>query len=194
MSTYNDCNNLLAAVMKQEKTPAKFLDEVFGYLKEHTSFFLEPSDKSNLGLPAGEAKKMVDESFTKHQSNKAESAAVLKENIKAEKEFFSPDSGKSQEDFQANPDSHNGAVREKYSWSQEESQVSVKFHLPAYIKKAKQLEVKYDAHHLHIKCQQENQYKPKITFLDGDFKYKVNTDDSATTWYMENGVLYVSYS
>ena len=193
MSTYNDCNNLLAAVMKQEKTPGKFLDEVFGYLKNHTSFYLEPSDKSNLGLPKGEAKKMVDESFAKHQNNKAESAAVLKENIKAEKEFFSTDAaGKSQKDFQANPDSHNGAAREKYSWSQKKGHVSVKFHLPAHIKKVKQIEVQYDANHLHIKCQQENPYIPMVTFLDGDFKHKVNTNDDSTTWWMDNGVLNVS--
>ena len=33
---------------------------------------------------------------------------------------------------------------------------------------------------------------PKITFIDGDFKHKVNTHDESTTWYMESGVLNVS--
>ena len=131
-----DCNALLADVMEQVGTPDKFLDEVFGYLNMDTSFFQEISEDNQFGLLPGKAKQMVEESFSKHQDNKKESAFFLKEGIEAEKRQERI-SKMTQEDFQADQESHNGAQREKYTWSQKVDEISVKFHLPSYIKKAK---------------------------------------------------------
>ena len=41
--------------------------------------------------------------------------------------------------FQANPDSHNGAIRENYSWSQNYDDVDVKITVPETITRAKQV-------------------------------------------------------
>ena len=99
-----------------------------------------------------------------------------------------------QKDFQDEADSFNGAVREKYTWSQKYTEVSVKFHLPTYIKKAKQLRVKYDAKHLSIEIQDEDPKKKMIKFIDCDLKYEINPHpDSATTWWFEGSTLYVSF-
>lgn len=45
----------------------------------------------------------------------------------------------SQTAFQANPDSHNGAIRENYSWSQNYDDVDVKITVPSTISKARQV-------------------------------------------------------
>ena len=97
-----------------------------------------------------------------------------------------------QEDFQARADSFNGAVREKYSWSQKYNDVTVKVHLPSYIKKSKQFRVQYDANHLLVEVQDEDPCKPMIKYIDDDFKQEVNHFDEQTTWWFENGILYVS--
>ncbi|KAL8173836.1 UNVERIFIED_CONTAM: hypothetical protein K2H54_027363 [Gekko kuhli] len=44
-----------------------------------------------------------------------------------------------QEQFQANPDSYNGAVRENYSWSQDYSDLEIKVPVPKHILKGRQV-------------------------------------------------------
>lgn len=46
---------------------------------------------------------------------------------------------RSQEQFQDNPDSYNGAVRENYSWSQDYTDVEVRVHVPKNIVKGRQV-------------------------------------------------------
>ena len=169
---------------KVEKSQ-KFFDAVL-----HTAFFLEKSDDNKFGLPAGVAKKLVDEFFKKHQIRRSEGAAVLKQRIRAEK--LEKLNNMTQEDFQARADSYNGAVREKYSWSQKYNDVTVKIHLPSYIKKSKQVRVQYDANHLLVEVQDEDPCKPMIKYIDDDFKQEVNHFSEQTTWWFEDSILYVS--
>ena len=187
-----DCNTLLANVMERVGTPDKFLDEVFGYLNVDTSFFQEVSEDNRFGLLPGRAKQMVEECFTKHKDNKKESAFVLKEEIEAEKRKERI-SKMTQEDFNADQESHNGAQREKYTWSQSVSEISVKFHLPSYIKNKKQVRIEYDDQHLAIEFQHKDPSQPMVKFIDADFKHKINAHiDAITTWSIEKGAIDVS--
>ena len=193
MSMEKDCNTLLADVMEQVGTPDKFLDEVFDYLNMDTSFFQEISEDNQFGLLPGKAKQMVEECFNKHQKNKKQSAFVLKENIEAEKRKEKISKMK-QEDFQADQESHNGAQREKYAWSQSVSEITVKFHLPSYIRKVKQVRVEYDDQHLKIEIQNKDPSQPMVKFIDADFKQEINASkDSITFWSVEKGAINVSY-
>ncbi|XP_068012779.1 nudC domain-containing protein 3 isoform X2 [Melanerpes formicivorus] len=44
-----------------------------------------------------------------------------------------------QEQFQTNPDSYNGAVRENYSWAQDYSDLEIKVPVPSHVLKGKQI-------------------------------------------------------
>lgn len=44
-----------------------------------------------------------------------------------------------QENFQSNPDSYNGAVRENYSWSQDYMDVEVRVFVPKTVVKGRQV-------------------------------------------------------
>lgn len=44
-----------------------------------------------------------------------------------------------QEQFQTDPDSYNGAVRENYAWSQDYSDLEIKVPVPKHILKGKQV-------------------------------------------------------
>ena len=191
MSTTKVSSQFLATVMQQVKTPEKFLDAVFNYLNKYTTFYLEASKDNKWGFPAGLAKEMVDKYFTKHQNRKVELSPVLQDKIKEYK--LQKLAEMTQKDFQAQPDSFNGAVREKYTWSQKYNDVTVKFHLPSHIKKAKQLRVEYDTQHLQIETQDEDPMKPMVKFIDAEFKYEINPYVEETTWWFEENVLYVSF-
>lgn len=55
--------------------------------------------------------------------------------------FFLFLSLRSQEQFQRNPESYNGAVRENYSWSQDYTDLELKVPVPAHVRKGKQVSV-----------------------------------------------------
>ena len=193
MAIEKDCNTLLASVMEQVGTPDKFLDAVFDYLNMDTSFFQEVSEDNQFGLLPGKAKQMVREYFTKHEDNQKESAFALKEGIEAEKRKEKV-SRMTQEDFQADQESHNGAQREKYTWTQSVSEITAKFHLPSYIKKVRQVRVEYDDQHLTVEIQNKDPSRPMVKFIDADFKQKINSNkDSITFWAVEKGALNVSF-
>ena len=191
MAIEKDCNTLLANVMEQVGTPDKFLDVVFGYLNMDTSFFQEVSEDNRFGLLPGRAKQMVEECFTKHKDNEKESAFVLKEEIEAEKRKERI-SKMTQEDFNADQESQNGAQREKYAWSQSVSEITVKFHIPSYIRKVKQVRVEYDDQHLAVEIQNKDPSQPMVKFIDADFKQEINASkDSITFWSVEKGAINV---
>lgn len=53
---------------------------------------------------------------------------------------------RSQNRFQENPDSYNGAVRENYSWSQDYSDVEVRVFVPKTISKGRQVNIHENIH------------------------------------------------
>lgn len=65
---------------------------------------------------------------------------------------FSPP--RRQEQFQTNPDSYNGAVRENYAWSQDYSDLEIKVPVPKHIVKGKQVKRlgRFVLQHLPLPC------------------------------------------
>ena len=144
------------------------------------------------GLPAGAAEKFREKFYANNQINKAESAA---KRVKQQKEK-NPETKQqkivdvtklTQEDFQKDPDTFNGAAREHYKWSQEFGNVEAKFHLPCYIKKANQVRVEYTEKHLLIEIEDLDPTKPMIKFIDADFKHNINPHPASTTWWLQDG-------
>lgn len=48
-----------------------------------------------------------------------------------------------QEQFQRNPDSYNGAVRENYTWSQDYTDLELKVPVPKHVVKGKQVTARF---------------------------------------------------
>ena len=53
-----------------------------------------------------------------------------------------------QEQFQRNPDSYNGAVRENYTWSQDYTDLELKVPVPKHVVKGKQVTARFFQLHL----------------------------------------------
>ena len=207
MSKSQHYADLLGTIMQSEKSPEKFLDVVFDFLNQRTTFFMESSDDPQGSyLPTGAAKKMVDKIFTKHQMKKSEGAAALlqRKAARAKKaellqkkkaaEKVVKKTPTTQEEFQAESDSFNGAVRDRYTWSQNYGEVDVKVHLPPHIKKASQVRVGYNVKHLSVEVEEEGEGKQMKKFIDCDLKFEINPyEDSATTWCFEPGFINVSF-
>ena len=193
--------NLFNSILQQERGPEGFLNAVFSFLNVNTDFFIERSENVEFGLPPGEAKSMVERIFTKHQKNWSKGAAIhLFKKKKLSSEGKSPNKLQkkvpvkeekkltTQEEFQANSESYNGAMREKYTWSQSYDEVDVKINLPAHVKKSNQVNVVIKAKHLLVEIDQEDVSQPRLKIIDCDLKHEVNPfKDSVTSWYIEAG-------
>ena len=191
--------NVLTSILQQEQGPEGFLNAIFSFLNVNTDFFIERNENVKFGLPAGEAKSMVDRVFTKHKNNSSNGAAahLLKKKPisedKVQKKVVKkvPVEEKmltTQEEFQSNSDSYNGAMREGYTWSQSYDEVDVKINLPDYIKKSHQVNVVIKAKHLLVEIDNEDLGSPRKKIIDCELKHEVNPfEDSATSWYIEAG-------
>ena len=140
------------------------------------------------GLPADAAKKFAE--FCKKE-NETESKVVADKQPKAKnrknkQEDVVDISELTQEDFQKNPETYNGAAREKYDWSQQFGEVNAKFHLPSHIQNIKQVRIDITPTHILIEIEDQDESKPMIKFIDADFKHEINVHDAATTWWMED--------
>ena len=191
--------NVLTSILQQEQGPEGFLNAIFSFLNVNTDFFIERNENVKFGLPSGEAKSMVDRVFTKHKNNFSNGAAahlLKKKSISEEKVQKKvvkkvPVEEKmltTQEEFQSNSDSYNGAMREGYTWSQSYDEVDVKINLPDYIKKSHQVNVVIKAKHLLVEIDNEDLGLPKKKIIDCELKHEVNPfEDSAASWYIETG-------
>ena len=145
------------------------------------------------GLPADAGEKLA-ELYKKEKKTKSKAVTTKKAAAKTSKKKLTKQkqenvfnvSGLTQDDFQKNPETYNGAAREKYDWSQEFGEVNAKFHMPSHIQKNDQVRVEITATHLLIEIEDEDNTKPMIKFIDADFKHEINAHDAATTWYMED--------
>ena len=190
--------NWFKTILEQERGPEGFLNAVFSFLGSQTEFFIERSEN---GLPSGEAKSMVERIFTKHQKNwskgtpisflkkkKPSSEGKSLKNLKNKTPAKEEKKLTTQEEFQANSESHNGAMREKYTWSQDNDKVYVEINLPTHIKKSNQVNVVIKAKHLLVEIDQEDVSQPRLKIIDCDLKHEVNPfKDSVTSWYIEAG-------
>ncbi|XP_071105880.1 nudC domain-containing protein 3-like [Haliotis cracherodii] len=82
---------------------------------------------------------------------------------------------KEQQAFQDNPMSYNGAVREKYVWSQSITDADIRIFVPPYIKKGKQVEVTIEKRHLRV-CYRDDKNVSQ-TVVDGNLTWDVNKEE-----------------
>ncbi|XP_049750456.1 nudC domain-containing protein 3 isoform X2 [Elephas maximus indicus] len=89
---------------------------------------------------------------------------------------------KRQEQFQKNPDSYNGAVRENYIWSQDYMDLEVKVPVPKHIMKGKQVSVDLSSDFIRVAVQEEG---GECVLMEGKLTHKINTESSL--WSLEPG-------
>ncbi|KAM9516607.1 nudC domain-containing protein 3 [Guaruba guarouba] len=87
-----------------------------------------------------------------------------------------------QEQFQTNPDSYNGAVRENYSWSQDYSDLEIKVPVPKHIVKGRQVSVDISSSTIRVAVLEGS--SPHI-LMEGKLTHKINTESSL--WSLEPG-------
>uniref|UniRef100_A0A8C0ZDH8 NudC domain containing 3 n=1 Tax=Cyanistes caeruleus TaxID=156563 RepID=A0A8C0ZDH8_CYACU len=87
-----------------------------------------------------------------------------------------------QEQFQTNPDSYNGAVRENYTWSQDYSDLEIKVPVPKHIVKGKQVSVDISSGAIRVAVLEgSNQH----VLMEGKLTHKINVESSL--WSLEPG-------
>ncbi|KAF6301949.1 NudC domain containing 3 [Rhinolophus ferrumequinum] len=89
---------------------------------------------------------------------------------------------KGQEQFQRNPDSYNGAVRENYTWSQDYTDLELKVPVPEHVVKGRQVSVALGSSSIRVAVMEENGER---VLMEGKFTHKVNTEGSV--WSLEPG-------
>ncbi|NWX49235.1 NUDC3 protein, partial [Steatornis caripensis] len=87
-----------------------------------------------------------------------------------------------QEQFQTNPDSYNGAVRENYAWSQDYSDLEIKVPVPKHIVKGKQVSVDISSSAIRVAVQEGSSQR---VLMEGKLNHKINTESSL--WSLEPG-------
>ncbi|KAM9698658.1 nudC domain-containing protein 3 isoform 1-T1 [Dama dama] len=93
-----------------------------------------------------------------------------------------PSLPKRQEQFQRNPDSYNGAVRENYTWSQDYTDLELKVPVPKHVVKGKQVSVTLSSTSIRVAVLEENGER---VLMEGKFTHKINTESSL--WSLEPG-------
>ncbi|XP_052784692.1 nudC domain-containing protein 3-like isoform X2 [Mya arenaria] len=86
---------------------------------------------------------------------------------------------KQQAEFQSNPDSYNGAVRDNYSWAQSITDLDVKVKVPSYIKKGR--DVKVDIAKKHLKVSHKDDQGQWKVLVDGSLTWEVHKDECIWT-------------
>ncbi|XP_059026688.1 nudC domain-containing protein 3 isoform X3 [Mustela lutreola] len=89
---------------------------------------------------------------------------------------------KRQEQFQRNPDSYNGAVRENYTWSQDYTDLELKVPVPKHVVKGRQVSVALSSSSIRVAVLEED---GEHVLMEGKFTHKVNTESSL--WSLEPG-------
>ncbi|XP_028273893.1 nudC domain-containing protein 3 [Parambassis ranga] len=90
--------------------------------------------------------------------------------------------GLGQEQFQLNPDSYNGAMRDSYSWSQDYTDVEVRVVVPKTVVKGRQVSVSLQTSSVRVSVRDGGEEK---TLMEGEFTHKINTETSL--WSLEPG-------
>ncbi|NP_001091128.1 uncharacterized protein LOC100036878 isoform X1 [Xenopus laevis] len=90
---------------------------------------------------------------------------------------------KGQEDYQADPDSYNGAVRKNYIWSQDYTDVEIKVPVPKAVVKGRQVTV--DLRSSCICVAVGGEVGGDRVLMQGNFTHKINAETSL--WSLEPG-------
>nr|XP_039265064.1 nudC domain-containing protein 3-like [Styela clava] len=88
---------------------------------------------------------------------------------------------KTQEEYQSNPESYNGAVRDKYTWSQNYDDIDVIVPVAKTITKGRQVKVTIEKKHLFVSVTDID--GKTDTIMDGDLKHEILREDSM--WSLE---------
>lgn len=91
---------------------------------------------------------------------------------------------KEQKEFQCNPDSYNGAVRENYLWSQNYDDVDVVVPVKKAVVKSNMVKVRIDKKRLFVSVMDENDKEFK-TVVDDELKHEILKEESM--WSLEAG-------
>uniref|UniRef100_H2Y4A2 CS domain-containing protein n=1 Tax=Ciona savignyi TaxID=51511 RepID=H2Y4A2_CIOSA len=94
-----------------------------------------------------------------------------------------PSAPNDQSVFQSNPDSYNGAIRDRYNWSQNYDDVDVKIQVEKSVAKAKQVKVDIQRKHLKVFVK-ETESSNFETIIDGELQHEVNKEESM--WSLES--------
>ncbi|XP_053944895.1 nudC domain-containing protein 3 isoform X1 [Cuculus canorus] len=87
-----------------------------------------------------------------------------------------------QEQFQTDPDSYNGAVRENYAWSQDYSDLEIKVPVPKHIVKGKQVSVDISSSTIRVAVLEGSS---QHVLMEGKLTHKINTE--SCLWSLEPG-------
>ncbi|XP_008323380.1 nudC domain-containing protein 3-like [Cynoglossus semilaevis] len=95
---------------------------------------------------------------------------------------ISTNSEETQEKFQSDADSFNGAVRENYSWSQDYTDVEVHVFVPKAVVKGQQVQVSLQSSSVKVCVSDGTEVR---TLMEGELTHKINTENSV--WSLEPG-------
>lgn len=198
--------NMLFSILQTEEKIEPFLDSIFKFLSRRTDFFLiQENPQQSFGFPKGAAKQILMRIFDKY--NKADSKAEVQKSIedikkveekkvsvkKSIEEPIPPptptlhptpinegnnDLKKKQEYFQKCPESYNGAIRDKYSWSQSIKDLDVKIKVKSNIIKSKDVKIKIEKQYLLV--QVKNDLNNWDSLVDDKLAWKIRPEES--TW------------
>lgn len=87
-----------------------------------------------------------------------------------------PELTRMQKIFQANPESYNGAIRDKYRWSQSITDVDIRITVPPHIKKGK--DVKVDIASKHLKVSYKDTDGQTVVIVDDDLPWQIEKEES----------------
>ncbi|XP_060063446.1 nudC domain-containing protein 3-like [Ylistrum balloti] len=87
-----------------------------------------------------------------------------------------PELTRQQQTFQANPASHNGAMRDNYSWSQTINDVDAQIKVPKYLTKGKDVKVVIERKRLKVSHKQDT--GQWLDIVDDDLSWEVMKEES----------------
>ncbi|XP_072259026.1 nudC domain-containing protein 3 [Pyxicephalus adspersus] len=94
----------------------------------------------------------------------------------------SASAARSQDDFQADSDSYNGAVRKDYTWSQDYSDLEIKVPVPKEVVKGRQVSVDIRSSYIRVVVRDS---QGERVLMDGNLTHKINAETSL--WSLEPG-------
>ncbi|KAG7218757.1 hypothetical protein INR49_007294 [Caranx melampygus] len=169
-------DNALLGILQHVGNIQDFLQIYFGFLYRKTDFYRHlssPNDK--MGFPP--TFKLF-EKVAEHDRERRQSEMQKRE----ESRSVPPAVQELEENFQADADSYNGAVRENYSWSQDYTDVEVRVMVPKTVVKGRQVSVSLQTSSVRVSVRDG---AAETMLMEGEFTHKINTENSL--WSLEPG-------
>merc|ERR1711892_16309 len=178
-------------ILQSEERIEPFVDAVMSFLYRKTDFYRTLTEESKVGFPPGVPENMLRCYFSKYNqkakkderdSERAEieptpPKSTPQQKVKVQKKTEpSPLMAKTQDEWQQQPDSHNGAVRDKYAWNQNFEDVDIA--IPTTVATSKLVTVTMKHKSLKVKLGDE-------VIIDDALQHPIKADDS--TWSLEKG-------